>query len=379
MSKPVIAIATAVVLLGIAHLVNAAHQADVSPMSGDSPSRSTTTLEAATDAQELEEHSRYLRGWQLALTQRPPDREPDADVDEGDQSLDATTFAPEFYMDDGHVNVSSVAFGTDRFFALDAGRTSFPGWPCDEECLAQSRPIQAPLVRAYTTAGKRDANVDFEPHLYDAADFVVAIAYAAGKLYVMNRNPPRVYVYMLDGRRIPDEDFYLAGGERYREDGHSSDMSLAPADLVHAAGRFYVLDKGTNQYTPKVFVYDTRGMRIPEAEFRIDGLRFKGCDDSCEFVDNIAHADGILYVRVWVRVPGYPPVDRPAWLYNLDGSRAGTLHFDESARFTEGMTHANGWFYLMSQVSSSKLQRICAYTLAGQRVESEPVITDRHC
>ena len=360
MSKPAIASAAVGVSLGIAGLLSAAQADDGAAKSADSAE--------STDAAELEQPtSRYTRGWRLAVAQQLLEGR----QDDGGQPPDAVAFAPEFDLDDGHVWVTSVAFGEDRFFALDIGRTWVAGWPCDEACYARLADRPPPRVRAYTTTGDLDASLDFEPYEYDAADHVVAIVYAAGKLYVMNRNPPKVYVYMPDGRRVVEEDFYLAGGERYREDGHDSDMSRLPVDFVHAAGRFYVLDQGSNQYAPKVWVYDSAGARIREAEFQIDGLRFEGCgsgDDSCEWPESIVHADGTLYVKVWLRVPGWPTVDHPIWLYALDGSRAGTLHFDDSALFTDGMTHANGWFYLLSDYSSTEPYRVCAYTLQGQRV-----------
>ena len=363
MSKPAIAIAAAGVSLGIAGLLSAAQADDGAAKPADS-----TSPAASTDAAELEQRtSRYTRGWRLALAQQLLEGRQDG----GGQPPDAVAFAPEFYLDDGHVWVTSMAFGEDRFFALDIGRTTTAGWPCDEECYVRLANRRPPRVRAYTTTGDLDASLDFEPYEYDAADHVVAIVYAAGKLYVMNRNPPKVYVYMPDGRRVEEEDFYLAGGERYCEDGHDSDMSRLPVDFVHAAGRFYVLDQGSNQYAPKVWVYDSAGARIPEAEFQIDGLRFEGCgsgNDSCEWPESIVHADGTLYVKVWLRVPGWPTVDHPIWLYVLDGSRAGTRHFDDSALFTDGMTHANGWFYLLSDYSSAEPHRLCAYTLEGQRV-----------
>ena len=363
MSKPAIAIAAAGVLLGIAGVLSAAQADDGAAKRADS------SPAASTDVPELEHPtSRYSRGWRLALTQQLLEGR----QDDGGQPPDAVAFAPEFDLDDGHVWVTSVAFGEDRFFALDKGRKTIAGWPCDEACYAELANRPPPRMRAYTTTGDLDASLDFEPYEYDAADSVVAIVYAAGKLYVMNRNPPKVYVYMPDGRRVVEEDFYLAGGERYREDGHDSDMSHLPMDFVHAADRFYVLDQGSNQYAPKVWVHDTAGTRIPEAEFQIDGLRFESCgsgdDDSCEWPKSIVHADGTLYVRVWLSVPGWPTVDDPIWLYALDGSRAGTLHFDDSALFTAGMTHANGWFYLLSNHSNIRPDRLCAYTLEGQRV-----------
>ena len=118
----------------------------------------------------------------------------------------------------------------------------------------------------------------------------------------------------------------------------------------------------------------------PEADFRIDGLNYRVCgsgDDSCEWPETIIHANGALHVRVWVTVPGWPSVDRPIWLYALDGTRTGTMHFDDSAFFAHGMTLANDWFYLLSSVSNIRPRRICAYTLQGQRVE--PSDSGRYC
>ena len=113
MSKPAIASAAAGVSLGIAGLLSAAQADD-----------GATAPAASTDAPELEHPmSPYTRGWRLALAQQLLKGRQDG----GGQPPDAVAFAPEFYLDDGDVNVSSVAFGADRFFALDTGRTTFPG------------------------------------------------------------------------------------------------------------------------------------------------------------------------------------------------------------------------------------------------------------
>ena len=362
MSKPAIAIAAAVGLLGIAGLLHAAHEADGLAVQ-DAPSRSTAAPKESADEPELEQRTSYLQGWRLALMQ------PAADDGEDDQRPAATTFVPELYFDEAHVNIVSVTFGADRFFTLDTGY------------VVASHPLRAPNVRAYTPAGDLDPNFGFEPAFYDGADIAEAITYAAGKLYVLNRNPPKVYVYTTDGRRVPDEDFYLAGGERAREEGYDDDMAFLPVDFTYAAGRFYILDRGTNNHSPKVFVHDTAGARIPEAEFLIDGLNYRVCgsaDNTCESVDHIGHANGLLYVQVWLWTPEWPNYDDPFWTYTLDGTRTGTLRFDESARFTYGMTHANDWFYLLSGYSHiDEAQRICAYTQQGERVASSD--EDRHC
>ena len=111
MSRPAIASAAAGVLLGVAGLLSAAQADDGAAKRADSVSPA-----ASTDAPELEQPtSRYSRGWRLAVAQRLLEGRQDG----GGQPPDAGAFAPEFYLDDGHVWVTSMAFGADRFFALD--------------------------------------------------------------------------------------------------------------------------------------------------------------------------------------------------------------------------------------------------------------------
>ena len=297
-----------------------------------------------------------MRGWRLALT--PP----------LDNTAGSTPFAPSFYLDEAHVYVTSVAFGADRFFALDTRRVSFPGWPCDAGCYAEFADDPPPNVLAYSTTGERDSDMDFEPYRYDVADVMMAITYAGGKLYVLNRNPPKVYVYTVHGRRVRAEDFYLAGGERYRDSELTLRENYHPLDFVHVAGRFYVLDRGSNRDAPKVFVYDIAGLRIPEAEFEVDGLRFESCgqgEGSCEYVDHIGHADGILYVKVLLNEPNERPVNDVAyWTYALAGHRTGTRYFRD-ALFTNAMTYANGWFFLVSNDTGVR-PRIFTYPPMGE-------------
>lgn len=164
----------------------------------------------AADAQELEQGvSRYTRGWRLALTQPLDDAaestEPQSMTASDASSGNATapsSFAPNFYLDEEHVYVTSIAFGANRFFALDTRRGLLPGWPCDADCYARFADDPPPSVLAYSTTGQRDADMDFEPYRYDVVDSVEAITYAGGKLYVLNRNPPKVHVYTVDGRRV---------------------------------------------------------------------------------------------------------------------------------------------------------------------------------
>lgn len=161
----------------------------------------------------------------------------------------------------------------------------------------------------------------------------------------------------------------MAEGERYRvSEGIWGNYS--PLDFVHAAGRFYVLDGGSNRDAPKMFVYDTAGLRIPEAEFEIGGLRFESCgqgDGSCEYVQQIAHADGILYVKV--RLNERLTSHVTYWTYALAGDRTGTRYFNDAGN-TDAMTYANDWFYLVSN-SNAEPPRLCAYTPMGQRVQPD--------
>ena len=314
------------------------------------------------DAQKLEQGaSRYMRGWRLALI---------ASDASSDSAIMQSPFAPNFYLEEGHVHVTSIAFGVNRFFALDPRRGVIPGWPCDADCYARFADDPPPSVLAYTTTGQRDSDLDFEPFRYDVADIVEAITYAGGKLYLLNRNPPKVHVYTVDGRRVQAEDFYLAEGERYRTPEGTWRGNYSPRDFVHAAGRFYVLDGGSNRDAPKVFVYDTAGERIPEAEFAIDGLRFESCgqrDGSCEYVQQIGHADGVIYIKV--RLNERLTSHVTYWTYALAGHRTGTRYFKDAA-FTDAMTYANDWFYVVSNHTDSPA-RLCAYTPMGQRVQPD--------
>lgn len=368
----------AVVLLPL--LLGASTAAGEAPDASNAPHVVVAPAYRDTPPAEVRRAS-YLMGWRVALTRRayveqPTTKAPSAPAETPPQQQH---FAPEFDLVGVHVFVQSVAFGGERFYALDTGRTSFPDWPCDADCYALFSADPPPRVYAYTITGDRDTDIAFEPHQHDAADYVRAIEYADDRLYVLNVNPPKVHAYTLDGARVPGEDFYLAGGEHHRTWDGNGWPNCCPADFAHADGRFYVLDQGTNNHAPKVFVYDTAGRRDRAAEFQIDGLRYEMCGTGavCEYPTHIVHADGALYVKV--RVPN-SAVDVPVWRYSMAGAREGTLNFGHSALFTYGMTYANDWLYLLSHINIRGLQRICAYTTQGKRVMSTGVEpTGRFC
>lgn len=291
----------------------------------------------------------------------------------------APSFAPEFYLDAGHVFVRSMAFGGNRFFALDVRRVVSPGWPCHEACRAGFADDPPARVVTYTLSGRRDHTRGFELYRYDVVDDTKAIIWANGKLHALNSNPPRVHAYTREGQVARDEGFHLAGGERYRTYDGSARDNYMPLDFVYVAGRFYVLDGGSNRAAPKVFVYTAAGAHLPEAGFEIDGLRFRDCGAGrgiCEFPTHISHADGMLYIKVWLpAADGLRAVT--VWRYTLDGNRVDALRLEESARFTMGMTYANGWFYLLSDLVP---QRVCAYTLEGARVApGQPARQNGYC
>ena len=328
-----------------------------------SPDAAASAGEAEYMAELHQRLSQPLRGWRLALL-----------------PSSAPSFAPEFHLDARHVFVRSMAFGGNRFFALDVRRVVSPGWPCDENCRAGFANDPPARVVAYTPSGRRDDRGSFELHRYDVVDDTKAIIWANGKLHALNSNPPKVHAYTKQGQPVQDEGFHLAGGERYRTyDGAARD-NYRPVDFVYAAGRFFVLDGGSNRAAPKVFVYTAEGVHLPEAGFGIDGLRFRDCGSGrgvCEFPTHIAHADGMLYIKVWLPAADGVGADHVWRRYTLDGSRVDAFRFEESARFTMGMTYANGWFYLLSDLVP---QRVCAYTLEGARVApSQPARQNGHC
>ena len=139
MSKPAIAIAAAGVLLGIAGVLSAAQADDGAAKRAIFASPAKAAPAASTDAPELEQPtSRYTRGWRLAVAQQLLEPPPDG----GGQPSDAVSFAPEFDLDDRHVWVTSMAFGADRFFALDIGSTRLPGGPATKRATRGWRTVR---------------------------------------------------------------------------------------------------------------------------------------------------------------------------------------------------------------------------------------------
>ena len=101
----------------------------------------------------------YLRGWRVAVAHWANVAQSPAEASNavaGPQPPpERSSYATEFDLAGDHVFVWSVAFGGDRWFALDTGRTSFPGWPCDSDCYARFSADPPPRVYAYDATGSR--------------------------------------------------------------------------------------------------------------------------------------------------------------------------------------------------------------------------------
>ena len=164
------------------------------------------------------------------------------------------------------------------------------------------------------------------------------IAYADGRLYVLDYDDEKVYVYEVSGQRVPGSDFDLD------EDNGS------PRGIAYADGRLYVLDYDDE----KVYVYEASGQRVPGSDFDLDG-------DNGDPV-GIAYADGRLYVLDYD--------DEKVFAYEASGQRVPGADFDlnlEGEYIHDGfdlIAYANGRFYVVIDGDNVKFNR---YEASGQR------------
>ncbi|MDE0006576.1 MAG: putative Ig domain-containing protein [Rhodospirillaceae bacterium] len=135
----------------------------------------------------------------------------------------------------------------------------------------------------------------------------------------------------------------MTGGRIGNFDLH--DDNSWPSGIVHANGRFHVLDVLGN----KVYAYTDTGERDASADFDLD-------EDNSDAL-GIAHANGRFFV-----VDGF---GKKAYAYTGTGGRDASADFDlhNDNVGPEGIAHANGRFHV---VDSSE-EKVFAYTDTGGR------------
>ena len=171
-------------------------------------------------------------------------------------------------------------------------------------------------VFVHRTNGGRIQSADFELDTDAGNDRPDGITRAGGRLYVVDGYDD-VYVYRVDGRRIPSADF-----ERDRDNRHAS-------GITHAGNKLYVVDRSDD----KVYVYRTDGRRIPSEDFELDSD-----NDSAM---GVTHASGKLYV--------VDRADKKVYVYGMDGQRMPSADVELHAKNggARGLTHASGRLYVV--------------------------------
>ena len=275
--------------------------------------------EAASGAALL--HRPFLRGWRLALGR-------------GTQEQAASVFTHEFNLVQDQVAPNAMGFAFDRFWVLD--KMCGSGW-CG--------PGQA---FAYTPAGQHDPGKGFALEPRVAWEGMTT---ANGLLYLVGvSEADHLFAYTPEGERVPSAEFRLAADDNYN-----------PRAIVHVDGRFYVLDSGQEGRRPaKVYAYTTAGVRVPAADFDL-GLR------DADFARDMAYVDGLFHVNV--QLAGWDDLDKVK-IYRPNGQRVGSSPFRRT--FVEGMALANDRFYVLGSSF-----RVCAYTLAGERVLIDPSLSEQ--
>ena len=176
-------------------------------------------------------------------------------------------------------------------------------------------------VFAYQASGQRDATVEFDLH-DDNAD-PSEIAFASGRFYVVDdpSGPEaNVYAYRASGQRDGTADFGF----------HDDNIHIA--GIVYASGLFYVPDS----WDVKVYAYQASGQRDVAAEFDLhhDNQQPAG----------IAYASGRFYIVDWS--------DEWVYAYQASGQRDVAAEFDlhhDNGNPT-GIAYANGMFYVVDRV-----------------------------
>ena len=176
--------------------------------------------------------------------------------------------------------------------------------------------------------------------LDDNNDHPSGIAYANGKLYIVDYVDNKVYAYGSEGQRDAAADFYLEGED------------ILPTGIAYANGRFHVVGAvaNSNRTSSLVRAYRSDGRRDAAADFDL----YSENDD----VSGITHADGRFYAVNGLGSSGTGSV----YAYQSDGQISGfdlALHNHNPG----GITYGNARFY----VTDVYRAKVFAYRLDWQR------------
>ena len=191
------------------------------------------------------------------------------------------------------ITVRAAGGGAPAGFDLDAdnGRAEGVAWAGGRVHVVDSG---ADKVFAYGAGGRREAASDFDLDADNGSP--TGIAWSGSSFHVVDGADDKIYAYGADGRREAASDFDLHG-DNGRAEG-----------VVHAGGRLYVVDRGAD----RVFAYGAGGQREAAAEFDLHG------DNGSP--SGIAWSDGRFYVA--------DATDDKVYAYTAGGERDAASDFD---------------------------------------------------
>ena len=203
--------------------------------------------------------------------------------------------------------------GADVGFALDADNRQPTGiaYAGGRLHVLDSEDDQ---VYAYRTTGARDPDLDFA--LDPDNDRPEAMAFANDRFNVVDRRNDKVYAYDASGERDAEADFNLEAGNQ------------SPFAIVYGNGLFYVADASDN----KVYAYQGSGERDAEADFNLSA--------SNDTPWGMAFVEDRLYV--------VDSIDDHVYVYSTSGQRLVAFEFslDAGNRNPEGIEFFDERFYV---------------------------------
>lgn len=184
-----------------------------------------------------------------------------------------------------------------------------------------------------TTPPVDTSQESFDLH-FDNGD-PTGIAYANGRVYVLDRFDDTVFAYQASGQRDATVEFDL------------HDDNADPSEIAYANDRFYVVDDPSGPEA-NVYAYRASGQRDVAADFGFHS-------------DNI-HIAGIVYAGLFY-VPDF--WDVKVYAYQASGQRDRTAEFDlhDDNQQPAGIAYASGLFYIVDWLD----ERVYAYRASGQR------------
>ena len=218
---------------------------------------------------------------------------------------------------DSAYQIADIAIADGRIFIVVPGQV----------------PEEPPRVYAYTVAGHRVPEADFD--LHEDNRHPVGIEFANGRFHVVDRADGKVYAYTVSGGRDSAADFDLAGGN-----------SRTAIGIAYADGRFFVdvafivVDRTTQTlvFVRKAEAYTAAGRRVPAADFDFF--------DSDESARGPFRGSALVFAEGRFFLLDGGSADAKVWAYTSEGDRAPEADIELFLGRAWGIGYADGRLYV---------------------------------